>query len=90
VEALVRRGRLDVALPGAAPAAEVSAVLTPREAEVLKLLAQGRTNRQIGSELYISEKTASVHVSNIIAKLAASGRTEAVAIAAARGFLPTP
>jgi DNA-binding CsgD family transcriptional regulator len=88
VEALVRRGRLDVVLPGIAPAPTVSAVLTPREAEVLGLLAQGRTNRQIGGELYISEKTASVHVSNIIAKLAASGRTEAVAIAAQRGLLP--
>ena len=63
--------------------------LTPREAEVLGLLAQGRTNKQIGAELYISEKTASVHVSNIIAKLGANGRTEAVAIAAARGLLPT-
>jgi DNA-binding CsgD family transcriptional regulator len=88
VEALVRRGRLDVALPGAPRSADVAAVLTPREAEVLGLLAQGRTNRQIGAELYISEKTASVHVSHIIAKLAANGRTEAVAIAAQRGMLP--
>jgi DNA-binding CsgD family transcriptional regulator len=90
VEALVRRGRLDVALPGAARGAGGTAVLTPRETEVLAQLAQGRTNRQIGAALYISEKTASVHVSNIIAKFAASGRTEAVAIAAARGLLPTP
>jgi DNA-binding CsgD family transcriptional regulator len=89
VEALVRRGRLHVDVPGMAPAADILAVLTPREAEVLGLLAQGRTNRQIGAELYISEKTASVHVSNIIAKLGASGRTEAVAIAAQRGLLPT-
>ena len=87
VEALARRGRLDVALAGVRPA-ESDAVLTPREAEVLRLLAQGRTNRQIGAELYISEKTASVHVSNIIAKFGASGRTEAVAIAAQRGLLP--
>jgi DNA-binding CsgD family transcriptional regulator len=87
VEALVRRGRLEVALPGAGRSVDAAAVLTPREAEVLALVAQGRTNRQIGSELYISEKTASVHVSNIIAKLGASGRTEAVAIAAARGLL---
>ncbi|MGZ4643359.1 MAG: helix-turn-helix transcriptional regulator [Blastococcus sp.] len=88
VEALVRRGRLDVALPTSARPADRSAVLTPREAEVLALLAQGRTNRQIGAALYISEKTASVHVSNIIAKFGASGRTEAVAIAASRGLLP--
>jgi DNA-binding CsgD family transcriptional regulator/tetratricopeptide (TPR) repeat protein len=87
VEALVRRGRLAVSLPGVARSADVAAVLTPREAEVLRLLALGRTNRQIGAELYISEKTASVHVSNIIAKLGAHGRTEAVAIAAAKGLL---
>ena len=86
VEALARRGRLDV---GGVRATEPGAVLTPREAEVLPLLAQGRTNRQIGAELYISEKTASVHVSNILAKLGANGRTEAVAIAAQRGLLPT-
>ena len=71
VEALVRRGRLDVAAARRRRAADVAAVLTPREAEVLALLAQGRTNRQIGAELYISEKTASVHVSNILAKLGA-------------------
>ena len=54
IEALVRRGRLDVALPGVARAPEVAAVLTPREAEVLGLLALGRTNKQVGAELYIS------------------------------------
>ncbi len=85
IEALARRGRL--ALPGLPRAAEASAVLTPREVEVLALMAQGRTNRQIGAELFISEKTASVHVSNILAKFGASGRTEAVALAAARGLL---
>ncbi len=87
LEALARRGRLDVA---GVRTVEVSAVLTPREAEVLRLLAQGRTNRQVGAELYISEKTASVHVSNILAKLGANGRTEAVAIAASRGLLTGP
>jgi DNA-binding CsgD family transcriptional regulator len=84
VEDLARRGRLDVAGVRTPP---LSAVMTPREAEVLRLLARGRTNRQIGAELYISEKTASVHVSNILAKLGANGRTEAVAIASARGLL---
>ena len=66
VEALVRRGRLDVELPGVRRGPEPSAVFTPREEEVLALMAQGRTNRQIGAALYISEKTASVHVSNIL------------------------
>ncbi len=86
LEALARRGRLDAGLPGVRPA-DPSAVFTPREREVLRLVAQGRTNRQVGAELFISEKTASVHVSNILAKLAAGSRTEAVAIAAARGLL---
>ena len=86
VEALARRGRLDVGAP--APAAAASVLLTPRERDVLALLAQGRTNRQIGGTLFISEKTASVHVSNILGKLGASGRAEAVAIAHHRGLLP--
>ncbi|MGY1750715.1 helix-turn-helix transcriptional regulator [Modestobacter sp. SYSU DS0511] len=84
VEALARRGRLE--LPGVR-AVEPGAVFTPRETEVLALVAQGRTNRQIGAELFVSEKTASVHVSNILAKLGATGRAEAVALAAARGLL---
>ena len=54
---------------------------------MLALLAQGRTNRQVGAALFISEKTASVHVSNILAKFGAASRAEAVAIAAARGLL---
>ena len=58
-----------------------------RHYQVIWLLAQGRTNRQIGAELYISEKTASVHVSNILAKFGAASRAEAVAIAAAKGLL---
>jgi len=61
--------------------------LTPRELEVLALLAQGLTNGQIGKQLYISTKTVSVHVSNLLAKLGASGRTEAAAIARRRGLV---
>ncbi|MHB1835134.1 MAG: helix-turn-helix transcriptional regulator [Solirubrobacteraceae bacterium] len=55
--------------------------LTPRERQVLELLAQGATNRQIGTALYMAEKTASVHVSRILSKLGARGRTEAAALA---------
>ena len=55
--------------------------LTPREAEVLALVAAGQTNRQIGERLYVSEKTASVHVSNILRKLGVSSRVDAAAIA---------
>jgi DNA-binding NarL/FixJ family response regulator len=62
-------------------------VLTARELEVLRLVASGSTNRQIGTQLFISEKTASVHVSRILAKLQVSGRAEAAARAAQLGLL---
>ncbi len=61
--------------------------LTARELEVLALVAQGRSNRDIGRQLYISGKTVSVHVSAILAKLGAAGRTEAVAVASRQGLL---
>jgi DNA-binding NarL/FixJ family response regulator len=54
---------------------------------VLKLVAEGRSNREIGLQLFISIKTVSVHVSNILAKLGAASRTEAVALARRRGLL---
>jgi DNA-binding CsgD family transcriptional regulator len=80
---LSRRARLG--LPGGRSSALDT--LTPRETSVLRLVADGRTNRQIGAELYISEKTVSVHVSRVMAKLSATSRTEAVAIAYQRGLL---
>ncbi|MFE0699030.1 AAA family ATPase [Streptomyces sp. NPDC058872] len=55
--------------------------LTPREQEVLGLVAAGRSNRQIAEELFISPKTASVHVSHILTKLGVAGRGEAAALA---------
>ena len=61
--------------------------LTPREHEILEQLALGRSNGQIGKQLFISTKTASVHVSNILAKLGAGNRGAAVAIARDRGLL---
>jgi DNA-binding CsgD family transcriptional regulator len=82
LDTLAVRYRLDV---GSGPAER--RVLTPREEEVLRLVAEGLTNREIGGRLFISEKTASVHVSNVIAKLGASGRTEAVTLAHRRGLL---
>jgi DNA-binding NarL/FixJ family response regulator len=74
---------------GSAPtrAAVASDVLTPRETEILALVAEGRSNGEIGRQLFISTKTVSVHVSNILAKLGAAGRTEAAAIARRRGLL---
>jgi DNA-binding CsgD family transcriptional regulator/tetratricopeptide (TPR) repeat protein len=80
IHALARRARLDLAPPAPpAPAAQLG--LTPREAEVLALVAAGHSNRQIAQALFISPKTASVHVSNILAKLGVAGRVEAAAIA---------
>ncbi|HEX6149904.1 helix-turn-helix transcriptional regulator [Nocardioides sp.] len=64
-----------------------TATLTARETEILALVAEGRSNGEIGKQLYISTKTVSVHVSNILAKLGAAGRTEAAAIARRRGLL---
>jgi DNA-binding CsgD family transcriptional regulator len=61
-------------------------VLTSREMEVLPLLAAGHSNREIAGELFISDKTVSVHVSNILSKLGAASRTEAAAIAHANGI----
>jgi DNA-binding NarL/FixJ family response regulator len=74
-----RRGREDH------PAESVT--LTAREQEILGLVAQGRSNGEIGRQLFISTKTVSVHVSNILAKLGAAGRTEAAAIARRQGVL---
>jgi len=75
-----------VAAAGAAPAAPgLLSGLTAREREVLRLLAQGSSNREIAAELFIAPKTASVHVSNILAKLGAASRTEAAAIAHRNG-----
>ena len=60
--------------------------LTGRELEVLRLLSAGQSNKEIGAELFIATKTASVHVSNILAKLGATSRTEAAAIAHGEGL----
>jgi DNA-binding CsgD family transcriptional regulator len=88
VESLARRARITLAQEPAAtgesaapqPAAPGGELgLTPREREVLALVAEGRTNRQIAEALFISDKTASVHVSNILAKLGVANRAEAAA-----------
>ncbi len=85
LQALAGRATLTVdapAVPKAAPASTAQRLgLTAREQEVLPLVASGRTNRQIARALFISEKTVSVHVSNIMMKLGASNRGEAAAAA---------
>jgi DNA-binding CsgD family transcriptional regulator len=70
-----------------ARARRVHTALTEREREVLCLVAGGATNRAIGARLFISPKTASVHVSRILTKLDASTRTEAAALAHAAGLV---
>ncbi|WP_431960802.1 helix-turn-helix transcriptional regulator [Actinacidiphila sp. bgisy160] len=84
VRLLARRGRLALEEADAAPEAAGEPEpfgLTAREREVLRRVAAGYTNRRIAEELFISPKTASVHVSNILAKLGVSGRGEAAALA---------
>ena len=84
IEALARRARISLDAPVVAVLGQSQAVrlgLTSREAEVLALVAAGKTNREIGAQLFVSEKTASVHVSNILRKLGVSSRVDAAAIA---------
>ncbi|WP_225799265.1 helix-turn-helix transcriptional regulator [Streptomyces sp. NK15101] len=92
VELLAARARLSLAPEKQAPAepGDDGFGLTPREQDVLRLVAAGRTNRQIAEELFISPKTASVHVSNILAKLGVAGRGEAAALAHRLHLLDTP
>jgi len=100
LERLARLGRVDLRPrdPSGAPAgptpeptdaaaAGVALGLTARELEVLTLVAEGRSNRQVAEALFISAKTASVHVSNILAKLVVASRVEAAAVAHRHGLL---
>ena len=81
IDELSRRARLDDDGSDEGDDAGPLPGLSPREREVLSLVAIGRSNRQIAEQLYISPKTASVHVSNILAKLGVSSRGEAAAVA---------
>ena len=98
IDGLARRARLtlaavtapEVALEaspsGSEPAASDQFGLTPREREVLALVAAGQTNKRIADALFISESTAGVHVSNILGKLGVATRTEAAAVAVRLGL----
>ena len=86
VHALAERARLTLPTAPSAPAAEDPHGLTAREAEVLALVGRGRTNAEIAEELFISTKTASVHVSNILRKLGLKSRIQAAAVAQRRGL----
>ncbi len=92
VESLAARARLQLGEQVAAvPKAETEDPfgLTARERDVLALVAAGATNREIGERLHMAEKTASVHVSRILAKLDVRSRTEAAAVAHRQGLVTT-
>ncbi len=104
IEALARRARISLAAPGPPDVPPVApsdatgrggarsplATLTKRELQVLHLVAEGRTNRQVAAGLFISEKTASLHVSHILAKLGVTSRGQASALAHRLGLVPSP
>jgi DNA-binding CsgD family transcriptional regulator len=98
IERLAVRSRLDLGQHAVTPEADAPKAylqaplfkLTPREQEVLELLTQGRSNREIATDLFISEKTASVHVANIKSKLGANGRAEIAAIAVRLNLVSEP
>ena len=102
VERLARQARIDVGTADVTGGATAGATgdgsdstltalgLTQREAEVLRLVAGGWTNQQIGDALFITRKTASVHVSNILGKLGVDHRTEAAAVAHRLGLAAEP
>ncbi len=91
IRALATRARIDLAAERAtAPAADRTdgaLGLTRRELEVLRLIADGRSNREIADELFISEGTAGTHVSNILGKLGVRSRTEAATMAHRLGLI---
>jgi DNA-binding CsgD family transcriptional regulator/tetratricopeptide (TPR) repeat protein len=93
-QSLARRARIPLddspAADGLSKRPEQRFGLTGRELEVLALVAEGLTNREIGERLFMSEKTASVHVSRILAKLDVRGRVEAATMAQRAGLVPLP
>ena len=93
VEAVAARSRLaaaDLAAADAAPSSPQRYRLSAREHDVLALVARGRTDRQIGEELFISHRTVERHVSSILAKLDGRTRAEVTAIAHRDGLVPLP
>jgi DNA-binding NarL/FixJ family response regulator len=85
----VHAGQKRVSLEVAAEIAEHSTdyALTPREVDVLRLVAKGNANKEIGAQLSLTEETVKSHIRNILAKLEANDRTHAVAIGVKRGII---
>jgi DNA-binding NarL/FixJ family response regulator len=73
--------------PASRPLAELAEALTPRESEVLQMLASGLANKEIAARLTISEHTVKFHVASILGKLGAGSRTEAVSLGIRRGLV---
>lgn len=69
---------------------DLTAVLTSRELEVLRLVGAGKANKEIASELVISERTARTHVSNVLRKIGVSSRTQAAVLAIRQGLVAAP
>ena len=96
ITTLARRARIgldsaDAAPSGPTPAGPASDLgLTSRELDVLRYVAEGRTNAEIAKTLFISEKTTGTHVSNILRKLGVARRTEAASVAHRLGLLQRP
>ena len=95
IRTLAQRARIPLGPPPDAASAAPSKTpkpygLTERERAVLRLLAAGRTNAQIGAELFISPRTAGVHVTNILRKLGVANRVQAAALAERAGLIPSP
>ena len=95
IRSLAQRARIPLdspahAVSAASPDTSTPYRLTGRELAVLRLLAAGRTNAQIGAELFISPRTAGVHVTNILRKLGVANRVQAAALAERAGLIPPP
>jgi DNA-binding NarL/FixJ family response regulator len=88
---VIHPAEVDAAFPAAEPAsrplAELAEPLTPRESEVLQMLASGLANKEIAARLAISEHTVKFHVASILGKLGAGSRTEAVSLGIRRGLV---
>jgi DNA-binding NarL/FixJ family response regulator len=89
IERLARHARISLVDASASEMGDAGDPLglTGREAEVIRLVAAGRSNQQIADELFITRKTASVHVSNILGKLGVANRVEAAAVAQRLGLV---
>jgi DNA-binding CsgD family transcriptional regulator len=87
-EVVVREVPVPVTEPFVANAARIAALgLTPRELEVLQLIADGLSTREMADRLFVSENTVKTHISRVLDKLGASRRTQAVQLAKARGII---